>query len=215
MTLSEEMLSMNTLNRKYFRMNTMMEKIVPLIKDGFSDKEIGELTGAQKKYIYQLRWNLANPERHLQHVKQRAERNLKEREIAMKRRKRQQAKERASAAPKMTQMDMFSPIIEQMKPTIAALAKALDEDKVKTLDNTVKVINSGTLADMVNNPPHYTVGGISVFDFIEAKQLPYGRGNVIKYVTRAGVKDAATELQDLEKAQWYLTAEIERLKGKK
>jgi len=68
---------------------------------------------------------------------------------------------------------------------------------------------------MVNNPPHYNVGGISVFEFIEAKQLNYGRGNVVKYVSRAGVKDAATELQDLEKAQWYLTAEIERLKGKK
>jgi hypothetical protein len=110
------------------------------------------------------------------------------------------------------QVDMFSPIIEQVKTDIAALAYAIDNDPPPapiTFGATIEPV------DAVNNPPHYTVGGISVFDFIEAKQLNYGRGNVVKYVTRAGVKDAATELQDLEKAQWYLTAEIERLKVKK
>lgn len=63
--------------------------------------------------------------------------------------------------------------------------------------------------DPVNHPSHYTAGGIETIDFIEAKQLPYNLGNVIKYVTRADHKGA--KLQDLEKARWYLNREISRL----
>jgi len=60
--------------------------------------------------------------------------------------------------------------------------------------------------DVVNQPAHYTDGGIETIDFIEAKQLGYNLGNVIKYVSRAGKK--GNRLQDLQKAQWYLTREI-------
>jgi hypothetical protein len=60
--------------------------------------------------------------------------------------------------------------------------------------------------DAVNQPAHYTDGGIETIDFIEAKQLGYNLGNVIKYVSRAGKK--GDRLQDLQKAQWYLTREI-------
>ena len=62
-------------------------------------------------------------------------------------------------------------------------------------------------SDMVNNPDHYKVGGIETIDFIEAKGLSYNLGNVVKYVTRAGHKGNRKE--DLEKARWYLTREIE------
>ena len=65
--------------------------------------------------------------------------------------------------------------------------------------------------DKVNHPPHYKVGGIETIDFIEAKGLGYHLGNVIKYVTRADHKD--NKLEDLRKAQWYLTRAIERVKG--
>ena len=61
--------------------------------------------------------------------------------------------------------------------------------------------------DMVNSPAHYKVGGIETIDFIEAKGLSYNLGNVVKYVTRAGHKGNRKE--DLEKARWYLTREIE------
>lgn len=67
-------------------------------------------------------------------------------------------------------------------------------------------------ADAVNSPAHYTDGGIETIDYIEAKSLNYHLGNVVKYVSRAGKKDAM--LVDLEKAQWYLTREIARLKEK-
>lgn len=67
-------------------------------------------------------------------------------------------------------------------------------------------------ADMVNSPPHYKTGGIEAIDYIEAKLSPeefagYCRGNVLKYISRAGHKDATA--QEIGKAIWYL----ERWKG--
>jgi hypothetical protein len=63
--------------------------------------------------------------------------------------------------------------------------------------------------DMVNNPPHYTQGGIETIDFIEAKSLGYNLGNVVKYITRADHKGDKHE--DLCKARWYLNREIAKL----
>ena len=63
--------------------------------------------------------------------------------------------------------------------------------------------------DIVNHPPHYTVGGIEVIDFIEAKGLGYNLGNVVKYIARAGKKGST--LEDLQKARWYLNREIGRM----
>jgi len=64
-------------------------------------------------------------------------------------------------------------------------------------------------ADPVNHPSHYKTGGIETIDFIEAKELGYHLGNVIKYVTRA--KHKGNELEDLKKAQWYLERAIMKL----
>jgi hypothetical protein len=63
-------------------------------------------------------------------------------------------------------------------------------------------------ADPVNHPEHYKVGGIETIDFIEAKNLGYNLGNVVKYITRADHK--GNKLQDLQKAQWYLNREINK-----
>jgi len=63
--------------------------------------------------------------------------------------------------------------------------------------------------DPINHPPHYKVGGIETIDFIEAKGLDYNLGNVVKYITRADHK--GNKLEDLRKAQWYLTREINSL----
>jgi hypothetical protein len=63
--------------------------------------------------------------------------------------------------------------------------------------------------DMVNHPPHYTVGGVETIDFIEAKELGYNLGNVVKYITRADHKGDKHE--DLCKARWYLNREIAKL----
>ncbi len=64
----------------------------------------------------------------------------------------------------------------------------------------------------VNHPEYYSSGGIEAIDFIEAHGLNFNRGNVIKYITRAGRKGGEEELTALEKAKWYLDREIERVK---
>jgi len=67
--------------------------------------------------------------------------------------------------------------------------------------------------DVVNHPRYYCDGNIEVIDFIIDKKLNFNRGNVIKYVSRAGKKDINKEIEDLEKARFYLNKEIEILKG--
>jgi hypothetical protein len=61
--------------------------------------------------------------------------------------------------------------------------------------------------DTVNHPPHYTIGRIEVIDAIEAWELGFHLGNVVKYVARAAHKGCF--LEDLRKARWYLDRQIE------
>lgn len=65
----------------------------------------------------------------------------------------------------------------------------------------------------VANPSHYTwlPKGLEVIDL--AEHLNFSRGSAVKYLFRAGRKDAAAELEDLEKARWYLNREIYRVKA--
>ena len=67
--------------------------------------------------------------------------------------------------------------------------------------------------DPVNHPTHYMDGKIEVIDFIEDKQLNFCRGNAVKYIARAGKKDPAKTVEDLEKAMWYINREIVRITG--
>lgn len=63
--------------------------------------------------------------------------------------------------------------------------------------------------EMVNHPDHYKSNGLEAIDIIEAFNLGFNIGNVIKYILRAGRKESY--IQDLEKAQWYLQREILRV----
>jgi hypothetical protein len=63
----------------------------------------------------------------------------------------------------------------------------------------------------VDHPSHYNTGKIEVIDFIEDQNLNFSRGNALKYLVRAGVKDKAKEVEDLQKAVWYINREIELL----
>lgn len=72
-----------------------------------------------------------------------------------------------------------------------------------------KVKSTIISSDPVNHPSHYTTGGIETIDFIEAKELDYNLGNVIKYITRADKK--GKKLEDLKKAQWYLNRAVSNL----
>ena len=66
--------------------------------------------------------------------------------------------------------------------------------------------------DPVNRPSHYTAGGIECIDAIKASMsteafLGFLKGNVQKYMWRYEKKVAPVE--DLKKAQWYLSKLIE------
>ena len=64
--------------------------------------------------------------------------------------------------------------------------------------------------EAVNHPAHYNFyKGLEIIDLVE--QMPFNTGNAVKYICRAGLKDINTEVQDLEKAMWYISREIERL----
>lgn len=68
--------------------------------------------------------------------------------------------------------------------------------------------------EQVNHPAHY--GGknnpYEAIKVIEALGFSFCLGNTFKYMTRAGKKSSAPRIEDLEKAQWFLNREIERLK---
>lgn len=96
---------------------------------------------------------------------------------------------------------------------------SLDEqqcrDSCEHKNNRSQCPFTNTQNDPVNHPSHYTSGKIDVYDFIMDQNLNYPRGQVIKYVARAGKKDIAKELEDLKKAVWYLNREIEKLQNGK
>jgi hypothetical protein len=94
------------------------------------------------------------------------------------------------------------------------LHEGVDSESKKTDSELLFAVTSGksilAALDTVNHPAHYKVGGIETIDFIEAKQLGYNLGNVVKYITRADHK--GNKLEDLRKAQWYLTRAIDSAK---
>jgi len=58
--------------------------------------------------------------------------------------------------------------------------------------------------DIVNHPAHYEESAIAVEPIDFCERLPFCEGNALKYVFRAGKKNGANELTDLQKAVWYL-----------
>lgn len=66
------------------------------------------------------------------------------------------------------------------------------------------------------NPEHYKTGGIETIDYIRAKLgdegvVHYCIGNVMKYTSRWQDKNG---LEDLKKADWYLSYAIDVLESK-
>tara|TARA_R100001163_G_C5036430_1_gene175514 strand:- start:528 stop:746 length:219 start_codon:yes stop_codon:yes gene_type:complete len=64
----------------------------------------------------------------------------------------------------------------------------------------------------VNHPPHYGGEGntYEAIKVIEAWNLDFSLGNVIKYISRAG-KKSPDLVEDLRKARWYLDRFISNL----
>ena len=61
----------------------------------------------------------------------------------------------------------------------------------------------------IDHPSHYRKdSGLEAIDAIEAWDLNFNLGNVIKYICRAGLKDNPDGIEDLEKALWYIQREL-------
>jgi len=70
--------------------------------------------------------------------------------------------------------------------------------------------------ETINSPSHYRAeSGIEAIDVIEAWDLDFNLGNVVKYICRDGLKDTGdAPLENLQKALWYLQREIDNRKAK-
>ena len=98
-------------------------------------------------------------------------------------------------------------IRSQMKKAVSKFMRPDGTPKIRLQSaETPAPAPAPAATDMVNHPAHYKTGGIETIDFIEAKNLNYRLGNVVKYVTRADHK--GDRLENLKKAQWYLEREI-------
>lgn len=70
--------------------------------------------------------------------------------------------------------------------------------------------------EMVNHPGHYSFGINNQYEaikVIEAWDLDFHLGNTVKYISRAGKKDPAKEIEDLKKAMFYLERKIKNLEN--
>ena len=69
--------------------------------------------------------------------------------------------------------------------------------------------------DLVNHPPHYTVGNIECIDYLKDSMnsvafIGFLEGNAKKYLHRYNYK--GQRISDLQKAQYYLNKLIETIK---
>lgn len=69
------------------------------------------------------------------------------------------------------------------------------------------------MSEAVNHPKHYNVGKIEVIEIIEDWKCDFWIGNCIKYALRSPYK--GHEVQDLNKAIWYLQDKVRRLESQK
>lgn len=69
-------------------------------------------------------------------------------------------------------------------------------------------------ADPVNHPSHYNKHPSGIEAIQVVRHMNFNIGNAMKYLWRAGLKDGQPEIQDLEKAIWYINDEICRIKIK-
>lgn len=63
------------------------------------------------------------------------------------------------------------------------------------------------------NPNHYKSHPSGVECITITQHHDFCIGNAIKYLWRAGLKDSTKEIEDLEKAIWYINNKINLLKN--
>lgn len=113
----------------------------------------------------------------------------------------------------ITEDDFKAKLCQDPLKQLQEYIKKSDKECVRAWKQLAKSlgVRKSPADDNVNHPAYYTDGSIAVSDFIADKNLNFFRGNVLKYICRAGKKDPDKEIEDLKKAEWYLNREIYRL----
>lgn len=171
------------------------DKIRRLLARGLKIKEIAKQTGATVNLVHQVKWQAerkkkAQPERsHNPKVVKAEKKYIKKVKAAFK-------------SPR-------SKLIQSVFQTVKGI-EPIQKQRLSSSESLLAELKAVEKKhDPVNNPPHYTDGGVDTLTYIEAKDLNYRLGNVIKYVSRCGKKLDSNPVQDLEKALFYLKREID------
>lgn len=120
--------------------------------------------------------------------------------------------ERKSARARVVE---YSGDVEGLKALAKHQAEQAGAPLIKAPTSSVDAVNvvSETPPEMVNHPAHY--GGrddpYEAVKVIEAHRFNFNLGSAFKYMARAGRK--GPRIVDLQKAHWYISREIETLKG--
>lgn len=179
----------------------MTDKIRRLLAKGASTAEIAKKLKIKPAYVHTVKW-LDKKAKAKQKVQVERSHDPKVVKAEKKYLKAVKTKKPSKIIKAVTEMKQALDVIETPKVTRKDL---LNEIK-PGLNALFGLDKKAPPSDLVNHPPHYKSGGIETIDFIEAKDLNYRLGNVVKYVSRAGKK--GDPIQDLEKAAWYLQREI-------
>jgi hypothetical protein len=78
------------------------------------------------------------------------------------------------------------------------------KDREVDLDEVTLPAAKGSKSSAVVHPAHYNSGKFEVIRVIEDWKLGFHLGNAVKYIARAGKKDPAKEVEDIDKAIFYL-----------
>lgn len=98
--------------------------------------------------------------------------------------------------------EFLSAIEEKTTHTISEFSTTFSEDAKED-------------SDFVNHPQHYRPGTYEAINVIREWGLNFALGNAVKYICRAGRKDPSKQIEDLEKAIFYIQNEVETLKNQK
>lgn len=86
-------------------------------------------------------------------------------------------------------------------------------NKLDMAANCLRPVEEKPADDPVSHPSHYTQYPVEVIEL--TRHLDFCRGNAVKYIARAGFKGGPEkELEDLEKAEWYVKDAIAEVKKK-
>jgi hypothetical protein len=184
------------------------KKILSLLSKGNSIKQAAKATKSSEAYVYYVRWTDKKGKTAPKKKKSKIVKAVKEMKQALDVIEKKPTKLIIQPQHKNTAMKLLAELnAAEKKPQRVMINLARRKDgAIIDLNKGGEVISP---PDLVNRPPHYTDGGIDTLKFIEAKDLNYRLGNVVKYISRTGKKVDSDPLQDLEKARFYLEREIE------